>query len=153
MGQPHTIRFRVPGLPVAQPRQRHRVVKTGKGRVFATNYTPRNDPVNAYKAAVRVTASTVWTGDPITGPVAVRLVFLFPRPGRLIWKKRPMPRCPHTGRPDTENIVKSTLDSLTGQLWVDDAQVCRLEASKWYIASGEAVGTEVEITVLNDDAT
>ncbi len=46
------LSIRIPGVPVAQPRQRHRVVKIGN-HVRAQNYTPTQDPVNAFKAACK----------------------------------------------------------------------------------------------------
>lgn len=47
------IVMNVPGVPVAQPRQRHRVIA---GNV--SNYTPASSPVNAFKATVRL----AWQG-------------------------------------------------------------------------------------------
>jgi Holliday junction resolvase RusA-like endonuclease len=154
------IKFHVPGLPVAQPRQRQRVVMA-KGRAFATNYTPRKDPVNEFKAAVRLAGQqageaavrqvvgnehlTLFPFEPIDGPVAVTLLFLFPRPTRLRWKKRPMPREPHTSKPDIENLAKAVLDALKSILFLDDAQVCRLVIEKHYAAADEPVGVHVEV--------
>ena len=129
------IAFTIPGIPVAQPRQRHRVVSAGN-RVFATNYTPRKDPVNSFKAAAMYAAQQAYDGPPLDGPVKVSVVFAMPRPARLVWKKRPMPREMHVGKPDIENLVKSLLDAMTGILWRDDAQVCSLNAFK-VIAAGE----------------
>jgi Holliday junction resolvase RusA-like endonuclease len=154
------IKFHVPGLPVAQPRQRQRVVMA-KGRAIATNYTPRKDRVNEFKAAVRLAGQqaseasvrqvagneqfTLFPFEPIDGPVAVALLFLLPRPGRLRWKKRVMPRAPHASKPDIENLAKAVLDALTCILWRDDAQVCQLKIEKHYAAAGEPVGVHIEV--------
>lgn len=59
---PDPITFTVPAVPVAQPRQRMRVVQTHGGKTFAQNYTPVRDPVNAYKASCREAAANVYTG-------------------------------------------------------------------------------------------
>lgn len=129
------IRFTVEHEPIAQPRQRHRVVRAGK-RVYVQNYTPSDHPVNAFKRAVRSAAKEAYHGSPLTGPVAVNLTLVFPRPDRLRWKKRPMPSVYHTGRPDAENVGKAVLDALTKHLYKDDAQVCSLTIQKW-VASGD----------------
>ena len=47
------IAFTVPALPVAQPRQRHRVASIG-GRMVAQNYTPTKSPANEFKATVNI---------------------------------------------------------------------------------------------------
>lgn len=141
---PGRISFIVPAVPIAQPRQRHRVV-TANGRTFASNYLPAKHPVNDFKASVRMAAQAVYQGPPLEGPVFIRAVMLFPRPGRMIWKSRPMPRARHTSKPDTENVLKAILDCLTGILFRDDAQVCSIKAAKWYAAGDEAPGVMIEV--------
>lgn len=139
------IAFRVPGLPVAQPRQRNRV-QFINGHPVSRNYTPQAHPVNAWKAAIRAAAAAVYTAAPLTGPINLAATLVFPRPKSMIWKTRPMPRVPHTSRPDVENAIKALLDSLTGIIYVDDAQVCSLFAGKYTAAGDEQAFTEVVIT-------
>ncbi len=127
------VSFRVKSIPVAQPRQRHRVVTTG-GKAFAQNYTPTKAPVNVFKAAVQDAASMHFTG-PMTGPIALSLTFVMPRPKSMFWKSRPMPRAWCAKKPDAENLAKGVLDALTSIAYVDDAQVVNLEITK-YIAAG-----------------
>lgn len=134
------IQFLIPGIPIAQPRQRHAMIHG-----CIRNYTPKKHPVTAFKASARLAARQAYQGPPLEGPIELRVLFLFPRPARLRWKKRPMPREWHTGRPDCENIIKSFQDALTGVLWVDDAQVCQLRAQKLYCRGGEQPGTWVMI--------
>lgn len=117
------ILFTVPCVPVAQPRQRHRLMKTADGRQFLGNYTPRNSPAQTFKATVRLAAEQAHQGPPLEGPLGVRLVFAMPRPGRLMWKSRPMPRAWHETAPDAENLAKGALDAMTGLVWRDDKQV------------------------------
>ncbi len=57
------IQFIVPAIPIAQPRQRHRVMRIG-GRTIAQNYTPKKDPVNQFKATVALVASEHTNGSP-----------------------------------------------------------------------------------------
>ena len=139
------IQFIVPAIPIAQPRQRHRVIQQSGGRAFATNYTPKNDPVNAFKAAVQLAASNAYRGPPIEGPVEMDVVFVMPRPKSMIWKKRDMPRVPHTGKPDRDNMLKSLQDALEGLLFRNDSQIYDGRATKWIAAGDEQ--PHVELTV------
>ena len=125
------LAFNVPCVPVAQPRQRHRVV--GK---FVQNFTPVKHPVNAFKAACQSAADSVYRGAPWDGPIRMDLVFVFPRPKRLLWKSRQMPRVWHTAKPDRDNCMKSLMDSLEGRIFRNDSQVCAGDVQKW-IASGD----------------
>lgn len=138
------IRFTVNAIPIAQPRQRHRVLTAG-GRTFAQNYTPAKHPVQDFKASVRMAFAAVYSGAPIEGAIVLRVVFLFPRPGRLRWKSKPMPRSQHVAKPDLDNAIKSIKDSLKSLAWNDDSQVQRFEAEKWYASGSEQPSVEVEI--------
>lgn len=141
------IKFRVNAVPVAQPRQRHRVA-TINGRQMAMNYCPARHPVNAFKAAVQQAVAAVHTAAPLAGPIRLSVVFLMPRPKRLIWKSKPMPREYHASKPDDENLLKSLQDALTAMAWIDDAQVCSLRLEKWYAAGDESPGVEVTIEAI-----
>jgi len=141
------ISFIVPGLPVAQPRQRHRVVHSG-GRVFAQNYTPAKDPVQAFKAAIRLAAAAVYQGPPLEGPLSMSVLFVFPRPKSMLWKKRPMPREFKTSKPDWDNAGKAVADALTGQLWRDDAQIASVTVAKFVAAGDEQPHTSIVIDKL-----
>lgn len=139
------ICFTVPCVPVAQPRQRHRLVTKRDGDQFVSNYTRRRDPVNAFKAAVQLAASQAYQGAPLEGPLCISLVFIMPRPSRLRWKTKPMPREWHASKPDVENIAKAVLDALTGLVWIDDAQVASLHCKKLYASGDEQPGAEVTV--------
>lgn len=138
------IAFIVPAVPVAQPRQRHTIRATAAG-TFIKNYTPAKHKVNDFKATVRMAAAEAYSGAPLDGPLRLSVVFVFPRPGRLIWKKRPMPRVPHCSKPDRDNCEKSLLDALKGQVFIDDAQVCCGEVQKVYAAGDEQPHVSVVI--------
>ena len=138
------IRLVVAGVPVAQPRQRHAVVR---GRLH--NYTPTDHPVNAYKAAVRLVAMEAGI-KPLDGPVAVNVRFYLPRPKRLLKKKDPDEALPHTVKPDVDNLWKSTADALKGLAWNDDSQVYRTTASKYYVEKDGMPRTEINIFNWSD---
>jgi Holliday junction resolvase RusA-like endonuclease len=126
------ICFTVPGVPVAQPRQRVRVAKI-KGKFLAMNYTPKADPVNSFKAACKIAAQAAYSGPPLDCPLSVRLEFVFPR----LKATKGQGRTSKTTKPDADNLAKSIMDSLNGQLWRDDSIICDLFASKRLAAVDE----------------
>ena len=58
----------------------------------------------------------------------VSLEFFLRRPKSVSKKKRPHP----TKKPDLDKLVRAILDSLTGIVWGDDAQVTCINADKGY---------------------
>jgi len=138
------ITFVVPGLPVAQPRSR---AASFGGKARIVGFDDRH-PVTAFKAAVRLTAAAVMDGPPLTGPVRLLATFAFPRPKRLTWARRPMPRAQHVTKPDADNLMKSLCDALNGVAWVDDAQVVDARLAKCYAAGNEAPHVAVEIETI-----
>jgi Holliday junction resolvase RusA-like endonuclease len=47
--------------------------------------------------------------------------------------------------PDLDKLQRSTLDALTGVLFKDDSQVCRILAMKCYCLEGELEGCEIVV--------
>ena len=137
------VKFTVPGKPIAQPRQRHRVVKAGPA-TYVQNYTPAKSAISEYKASVKAAAIEVQE-KPLNGPLGVHLVCVFKRPSNVVWKTKPMTRLHHSKKPDLDNIAKAVLDSLNGIIYYDDAQVVRLVVEKWIAAGDELPHTEVAI--------
>lgn len=137
------IIIKINAIPVAQPRQRHRVIQTG-GRAFATNYTPKNDPVNTFKAACQMTVSPLGI-ELISEPVIVDMLFVMPRPKKLDGKKFSAGRIPFGRKPDRDNLEKSTSDALNGLLWADDSLIYDGRVSKFYAAKNET--PHVQITI------
>jgi len=130
--------FEIPGTPIAQPR--HKITARGK---FAHAYIPKSHAIHEHKQAARNAAMLEWV-DPETGrplpptdkPVRMCFMFVMPRPKDKCWKTRPTPRYPHTGKPDTDNLVKGLKDALEGILYHNDSQVYA-EFARKYVASGE----------------
>ena len=76
---------------------------------------------------------------PFTGPIAVRYVFLLPRPISL-----PKKVVHHVKKPDLDNLVKH-FDCFNGLIWKDDSQIVQLEAMKIY--SSEP-GVDIEVRLM-----
>ncbi len=140
------MRIIVPGVPIAQPRQRHAIIA---GHVH--NYTPTNSPVNAFKAALRL-LSGERIHQPMEGPVSLVVECYMPRPKRLMRNRDPEGRVPHTSKPDADNLSKSVMDALKGLAWRDDAQVCSLTARKWYAEKDGQPRVEIEIVPVEQTA-
>ena len=146
----NTISFTVPGEPLAQPRQRHRIASTGDGKVFVHNYTPEKAPVNAWKAMVAHAASTAINEQarPIMafdGPLSLVALFVMPRPISKTRKTKPNPSYPHVGKPDLDNLEKALCDALEGVAFNNDSQVCQKFTRKVVAAAGEMPRTEVTL--------
>lgn len=139
------ITITVPAVPVAQPRPRATSFG-GHARV----YQPSKHPVTAFKATVRMAFQSAYAGAPLTGPLRCDCLFVMPRPKSLIWKTRPMPRVPHTAKPDRDNLDKSVLDALKGLAWIDDSQVCQGNIQKWIASGDEQPHAVITITPLED---
>jgi len=141
--QKRTIEFSVPSIPVAQPRARATSIG-GHARI----YEPKDHPIAAFKACVRLAASGAFSGAPLTGPLRVDCVFVFPRVQAMRWKSKPMPRVRHTTKNDLDNICKAVFDALNGLLYADDRQICELHAEKWIAAGDEQPHVLVKVTEL-----
>ena len=136
------IRFFVPGLP--QPGGSKRgFVHRHTGRVIVTEDCRRSKD---WRAVVALEASR-HCSQPLTGPLAVRVVFQLPRPkghyrtGRNAGMLRDSaPTYPIT-KPDATKLWRSTEDALKAIAWADDSQVVHQDVRKVY---GQP-GAEIEI--------
>lgn len=77
-------------------------------------------------------------------PVAMAIEFTFLKPPSVTRKRDEM-----TVRPDLDKCVRSILDSCTGVLWIDDAQVIAVAARKKY---GPVEGVSVSAWTLENQS-
>lgn len=142
------IAFEIPGEPVAQARARACVVG-GHARV----YDPKINRDWRGRAQVHMREALERSGrtaPAFTGPVVLRIVATFALP-RSRWRKRsPVPTQPHTQRPDLDNVVKAIKDAATGIIWLDDTQVCELDARKEFGAQGQAPSVSILVAAARD---
>ena len=129
----------IPGPPVAKGRPR---VST-RGGIVRT-YTPkRTSSWEAFAVGIMIQA---WgRPEPLRGPLSLSVVALFPRPQRLVWKTKPMPREPHLGRPDTDNLAKSLCDALEKWGVHNDSTIWSLDMRKMYAAGDETPGVHLTL--------
>lgn len=146
------VSFRINAVPIAQPRQRHRIAQTADGATYVKNYVPERHPVQDFKASVRKACADAYTGAPLEGPLALDLLFVLPRPKYLCWRKKPMPRqwCP--ARPDFDNLAKAVCDALSALLWRDDIQLADVRVQKFVAGGMEAPHVEVLCRTLEERA-
>ena len=141
------IEFNVFGLPKGQPRARAFAFggKAGK-KVSVRMYDPGT--AEGWKSCVAIAARDHLPPEPIAGPVALTLLFRFPRPKSHFTKKGLRPDAPIyvTSKPDADNAAKAVMDCLT-QLgaWKDDAQIVALDVTKVY---GDRPGCSVWLWTL-----
>jgi Holliday junction resolvase RusA-like endonuclease len=135
----------VAGLPIAQPR------RWGQGR-FA--HVPKQHPVHSFRAAVMMAWEASGSGEPISGPVRLRVTFSFPRPashygkGRNAAQLKPAAQEHHVQRPDVDNLIKACADALTqAGAWRDDSQIWSMTGLKRWCEADELPGCEIRVEV------
>lgn len=75
-------------------------------------------------------------GELLDGPLVLEVEFVMPRPKALGDKEAP----PMVQRPDTDKLLRSTCDGLTGTAYADDSQVVTIHAHKRRAKPGESPG-------------
>lgn len=135
------ISFTVQGVPIPQGSTRAFVVK---GRAVTTSANRKTMP---WRQQVSGVALSVAPAEQWGGPVHIGMVFRMPRPKSIKPKKRAVP----ISRPDLDKLTRAILDSLTGIIWVDDAQVASLTAVKEYADHGPP-GVDVTLVHLGEGA-
>ena len=135
---PQGLQLWVAGLPT--PSGSRRVVPIRRKDGSQTYRLVADRRLADWIATVRLVAKQAMQHDPPwRGPVRVGLEFQFPRPKNHYRGGKPSPDrlrkdAPHlvAKRPDLDKLCRAVLDALTGVVWVDDAQVVRLQAIKYF---------------------
>lgn len=146
----------VAGKPMAQPRQRHRIVVVGKDaggkqssrrkskrNMYVQTYNPVNSEPSRWKRKIRAeVAEMVRTRGhgPFDGPVVVMLLF------RFALKSKP---CHYRDKkPDIDNLQKLVFDAMNGVAYRDDSQICRVTASKTETRDPALEGVVIRVVPL-----
>lgn len=158
MSQPAPLTFFAVGEPRGQPRARA-FARVVNGKAFVRMYDPCS--AEAWKSKIAEAARAVAPFIPLTGPIRMDAVFVFPRPkahygsGSNADKLKAWAAQYHTGKPDIDNLVKALADCCTTLgFWRDDAQICAGEWTKVYTGFGMFTkpGCHVTITALESQA-
>lgn len=124
-----TIRFTIPGPAVGKGRPRF--ARRGK---FVQTFTP--EKTASYESLVKLAASEAMAGrQPLYGPVSLTVAIQVTPPASWSRKRRSLAlggEMAPTGKPDVSNVLKAIEDALNGIAYADDAQICRIAASKRY---------------------
>ena len=118
------------------PQGRPRFVKRG---AFVQTYDPKTS--KEFKQTLKKLAVQQ---SPTLSESALEVSIVFhmsiPKSKPKKWREHPPA---HTVKGDIDNLVKGTLDALTGVLWKDDSQICTLHAHKEYSSNPRI---ELEVT-------
>lgn len=136
------LTFTCYGVPVPQGSTRAFVVN---GRAVTTSANANLRPWRDSLAAAARYAMQEAQREPFVGPVYVGAIFVLPRP-----KSRPKKDYWPDRRPDLDKLARGLLDGLTGPVFADDAQVCRMDVGKRYV--GAAPYDEPQVVVYVDEA-
>ena len=141
------------GRPVAPPGKGSMDTFPHKqtGRMIVT---PNSKYLPGWQRAVSAAAQQAWPYGVTSRAIAVRAVFIFPRPrshygtGRNVgtlkdWalKARPL------RKPDVDKQLRGILDAMTGKVYRDDSQVTHEWACKVY---GPTPGAEIRVWYARD---
>lgn len=156
-----TIDILIPGEPCAQARGSARLIRRKGGALVLNKTTGQpiisvRDPEKSrtWKATAQDhMASACPAGwKPLLGAVEVAVLAVFTCPTSDFRKRIPRDRRYHVKhRGDIDNLAKAVLDAATGVLWLDDAQVARLEVEKHLGAQGEAPYVLVRVSPLPEE--
>ncbi len=126
--------IQIPGAPV--PAARARVFRNGR-----TTF----DPKAKEKTVARRIVAGQWNKEPLNNEaLIVELSFGMKIPESFSKKKRAkLAGCPHTSRPDTDNLIKFSLDVLNNIVYSDDSCIYDIRATKHY---SETPQTLIKIT-------
>lgn len=138
-----SIQFFVSGEPKGQPRPRAFARRMGNkfvARVYDVGTAEQ------WKSQIALAAKPFIPTEPITGAVALRILFHLPRPkahSRSNGELKPTAPTWHVGKPDLDNFAKAVMDALTQiGVWLDDSQVASLTLLKQYGRAGALVEIE-----------
>jgi Holliday junction resolvase RusA-like endonuclease len=131
-----TIKFIVPGKPQGKARPR-----------FANGhtYTPQStvDYENLIKQSFLLSPDRPRT--PLNCPVAISVDVFHQIPanasrGRTVALLKAYPMV----KPDLDNVIKAVLDALNGLAYIDDKQVIRIDAKRYYSVNAR-VDVQIEV--------
>lgn len=128
------------GKVVPQPR-------TTDGKQGVRIMAPARHAIRGWRQVLRMKAQDGMKGrTPVTGPIRLEVLFLFPRPKRLQKPKNINDMVLHDNDSgDWDNIGKAVSDSFNMVVWMDDCQVSTVFLRKRFAMMTEAPGVLVRV--------
>ena len=134
------ITHEIPGKPVAQ--ERGRIVRIG-------NRSTIKDPPKSWKGyASLLMQQAMGRNKPLAGAVELIVIAMWACPKSQERKRSPREACWRPKLPDLDNVIKCVQDAANGVMFIDDAQVCRIIATKRQAAQGEPPKVVVSVKEL-----
>lgn len=119
-----------------EPRPKERVRFSSRSKSF---YTPHK--TRAFEDEIQTLARALWKHDCLDGPLRVNVNFYFA-------SSKDSHVGHHAVKPDLDNVIKSTFDSLNRIVWWDDREISECTAKKrWRSYPGIAI----EIYTMSND--
>jgi len=124
------ISFRVYGRPAPQGSKK----SVGRGRfIEASKYLP------AWRSAVKEAAEENKPESLLTGELTLEAVFYLDKPKTV---KRDAPTVP----PDLDKLLRGICDPMSGVIYEDDAQICKIVAFKRYATETNPPGVFITVS-------
>jgi crossover junction endodeoxyribonuclease RusA len=122
-----SLGFRVYGIPAPQGSKNSGVSAT-TGKSFV--YEQSSKTLKPWRTAIKEAALAARGDTPTkTGPIALSIILMMPRPASVSEKKRKWPSV----RPDLDKMIRGVCDALKeAGIYKDDAQVVQINAEKRY---------------------
>ncbi len=131
------LSFRVFGVPIPKGSLKA-FMRPGMTRPVVTHDNLKSLP---WAQMVRLLAQArAPSGGPWEGAIVLHAAFYLPRP-----KSLPKRVVYPTKKPDLDKLLRNIMDAMTGVIYVDDAQVIDICASKYYATA--AMPPQVRITI------
>jgi Holliday junction resolvase RusA-like endonuclease len=114
-------------------------------------YDPQK--VKQFKRVVAAEAQLSYRERPLEGALTVSINFYRPiikSVSRREMKRREARQALPVVKPDLDNYIKSFLDALHGIYWIDDNQICHIEARKFY---SQAPRIEIKVNQITTEDT
>lgn len=138
-------------LGVAAPQGSFRAaVSRRTGKAFLLQSCKRTMPWRQEVAAMAQQAMALHEHtSPFVGPVRLQLDFYLPRPAGHRGKRGLLPSAPTrpAKKPDLSKLVRAIEDALTSIVYLDDAQVVEIRATKSF-ADDEVPGADVRVETV-----
>lgn len=146
-----TYTFEVPGKPHGQMRARARAFKMPNGKFVGRVYKDKKQELQENQLGWLIAQQA--PAKPHEGAMILNVTAYLPIAASMNKKEKKLAAdlffLPFRVKPDLSNIIKHIEDVMTGLFFVDDKQICMINARKYY---GESPRMIIELSVIDDEA-